>query len=73
MPVAMLAGLVNEYQGCNLKMAKDIIYVGIRSFEKEEYELIEKEKVPVVKVEDCLIENMESIQTRINNHFFPDG
>lgn len=73
MPVAMLAGLVDEHQGCNLKLNKDIIYVGIRSFEKEEYDLLKGEKVPVVKVEDCLIENMENILAKINSHFFPDG
>jgi arginase family enzyme len=48
MPVAMLAGLVHEHLGCDLNLKSDIIFMGIRSFEQEEYDLIKNEKVPVI-------------------------
>lgn len=73
MPVAMLAGLVPEHKDHCLNLKTDIVYVGIRSYEPEEYELIKKERVPVIPVEQCENEKLEEIQKKIESHFFPDG
>jgi arginase len=60
-PVGYLSGLFPYVKKPVLSL-KHLIYFGIRSWEPEEIQLVNDEKIPWFKSEDCLVERMDDIK-----------
>ena len=52
-----------------MDMSKDICYFGIRSYEEEEMQLIKDEKVLVFEASECVNDNLDDIEGKMNSHF----
>jgi len=70
MPLAYLSGMVPFHsQWKCMDMSKDICYFGIRSYEEEEIQLIKDEKVLVFEASECLNDNLDNIESKMNSYF----
>lgn len=73
MPVATLAGLVPQYGRKPVLSLKHLIYFGIRSYEPEEFKMIQKHRIPWYDSRVCHPDRIPEIKREVDNYFFPDG
>ncbi len=73
MPVAALAGLMPQYGRKPVLSLKDLIYFGIRSYEPEEFKMIQKHRIPWYDSRVCHPDRIPEIKRDVEKYFFPDG
>ena len=70
MPVSYLTGQNADFKHWNcMKLDKDLLYFGIRSYEPEEKALIDKFKVPYFESADCKAEDIDKIEEKVLKYF----
>jgi arginase len=73
MPVSALAGLMPNYGRNPVLSLKHLIYFGIRSYEPEEYKMIQKHRIPWYDSRVCHPDRIPDMKREIDKYFFPDG
>lgn len=69
MPVALIAG---EYE-CQINPCismRDVCYLGTRSYEEAEMELLKRKNILYFTPKDCSIEKLDKIKADIEEYFF---
>ena len=66
MPLSYLAGLVPLYKHWKcIDIAKDLLYFGIRSYEPEEFDLINDQGVKIFDSASCTVDKIEEIHSEM--------